>query len=156
MAIGADSLIDFFGTQDSVDDGGTSAITDGSFSVAADVATWTNDDDAPNAVFVLRCQWGTAPTDGSVINLYGRKLNVQSTNDSPIPSANNLDQYIGTFTVDGDVATATDAYHVTNWLVLPNHVTSQQYDFYLENQSGQTISAGWAMWITPATKGPHP
>lgn len=155
MAIGTDSLIDFFGTQDSVDDGSTSSVADAAFSVAADITTWTNDDDAPACVMVLRCQWATLPTDGSSINVYARKLNIQSTNDSPIPSANNMDQYIGSFTVDGDVATSTDAYHVTNWLTLPNHTTSQEYEFYFENQTGQTISASWAAWITPLTKGPH-
>lgn len=154
MAIGTDSLIDFFGTQDQIDDGTTSSIADNAFS-APDTSTWTNDDDAPFAVFVLECQWGTQPTDGSVINIYGRKLNVQSTSDSPVPDAANLDQYVGSFTVDGTVAINTAAFLVTNWLVLPNHATSQQYDFYLENQSGQTISANWNLWITPVTKGPH-
>lgn len=155
MAISTDALIDFFGTQDSIDDGSTSAISNDAFSVAADVTTWTNDDDAPYGIFVLMCQWGTAPTDGSVINIYARKMNIQSTNDSPEPSTNNYDQYIGSFVVDGDVATSTNAYHVTDWLALPNHKTSQEYDFYLENKTGQSISANWDMWITPCTKGPH-
>ena len=154
MAIGTDSLIDFFGTQDQLDDGTTSAITDTSFS-APDTTSWTNDDDAPFGVFVLQAQWATQPTDQSAINIYGRKLNIQSTSDSPVPDAANLDQYIGSFIVDGTVATSTDAFMVTNWLTLPNHYTSQVYEFYLENQSGQTISANWNLWITPLTKGPH-
>lgn len=155
MAISTDSVIDFFGTQDSVDDGSTSSIADAAFSVAADITAWTNDDDSPSAVFVLRCQWATLPTDGTFIHLHGRKLNVQSTNDSPVPSAANQGEYMGSFYVDGDVSTATNTYLVTPQLVLPNHITSQQYEFYLENQSGQTISSSWAAWITPVTRGPH-
>lgn len=155
MAISTDALIDFFGTKDAVDDGSTSAISDGSFSVAADVSAWTNDDDAPSCVMQLTCQWATAPDDGSTINIYARKMNIDGTNDSPTPSANNLDQYIGSFVADGDVAINTDAYLVTNWLTLPNHYTSQVYEFYLENQTGQTISANWDLDITPVTKGPH-
>jgi hypothetical protein len=155
MAISTDSLIDFFGTQDSVDDGSTSSIADAAFSVAADITAWTNDDDAPACVMVLKCQFATAPTDGTVINVHGRKMDVDGTNDSPVPDAANLDQIIGNFTVDGTVATATDAYLTTNWMPLHNHKTSQQYEFYLENKTGQTISANWTLKITPCTKGPH-
>jgi hypothetical protein len=155
MAISTNALIDFFGTQDSIDDGSTSSVANNALSVAADITSWTNDDDAPYAVFVMRCQFATAPTDGSLINIYGRKMNVQSTSDSPTPTAVNTDQYIGSFIVDGDIATATDAFLVTNWLALPNYYTSQVYDFYFENKTGQTITAGWAAWITPVTKGPH-
>ena len=154
MAISTNDLIDKFGTQTSVDDGSTSSIADNGFSVAADITTFTNSDDAKSCVMVFRCQWATAPDDGSVINIYGRKMNVEGTNDSPVPSANNLDQYIGRFVVDGDVATSTNAYHVTNEMTLPNHVTSQQYEFYFENQTGETISSGWAAWITPKAPGP--
>lgn len=155
MAIGTDSLIDFFGTQDSVDDGTTSTIADNAFSVVADITTWTNDDDAPACVMMLQCQFGTAPDDGSVINIYAQKLNIESTNDSPVPDAVNLDQYIGSFVVDGTLAATNDMFLVTNWLTLPNHKTSQEYNFYIENKTGQTISASWEWFITPSTKGPH-
>ena len=156
MAISTDAEIDFFGTQDEVTVASPSAVTDGSFSVAGDVNDWTNDDDARYAAFVLQCQWATAPTDGTVINLYARKMNVQSTNDSPAPSANNLDQFVASFMVDGDVGTATDAFHSSTQVKLPNHYTSQVYEFYIENRSGQTISSGWSLFVTPIAPGPHP
>lgn len=155
MAIGAGDLIEKFGTQDSVDDGTTSSIANAAFSVAADVTTWTNDDDAPWAVFALMCQWATLPTDNSVINIHARKLNIQSTNDDPVPATTNTWMWIGSFTVDGAVAINTDTYLTTERIKLPNHKTSQEYDFYLENQSGQTISANWDMWVTPVSEGPH-
>jgi hypothetical protein len=154
MAIGTNALIDFFGTQDQVDDTATAAIASAAFS--ADQASWTNDDDAPFGVMVFRCQWATAPTDGSLINIYARKMDVQSTSDSPIPTAINTDQYIGSFVVDGDVAINTNVFLVTNWLSLPNHQTSQIYNFYFQNSTGQQITSGWAAWITPCTRGPHP
>lgn len=158
MAIASNSLIDFFGTQDLITHATTAgAITDGSFSVvqAADVLPWTNDDDAPTCVMVLKCQFATLPTDGNKINIYARKLNVQSTNDSPVPDAVNLDQFIGSFTVDGTIAVTNDSWLVTNWLTLPNHITSQIYEMYIENKTGQTITSGWTMYVTPVTKGPH-
>lgn len=95
------------------------------------------------------------PTDGTTIDIFGRKLNVQSTSDTTIPDDANLDQFLGSFTVDGTTATSTAMFLTTNWLTLPNHKTSQEYDFYLKNNTGQTISADWNMWITPVTKGPH-
>lgn len=155
MAISTDSVIDFFGTQVSIDDASTSAITDTSFSVAADITTFTNADDTPTCVMVFRCQFATLPTDGSVINIYARKLNVEGTNDTSVPDAANLDQFIGSFTIDGTKAVTNNMFLSTNWLTLPNHVTSQQYEFYFENQTGQTISSGWAAFIRPVTKGPH-
>lgn len=158
MAIGADSLIDFFGTQELITHATTAgSIVNDAFSVvqAADVLSWTNDDDAPTAVMVLRCQWATAPDDGSSVNIYARKMNIQGTDDSPKPDAANLDQFIGSFIVDGTIAATNNIWMPTNWMTLPNHITSQIYDFYIENKTGQTISSGWNMWITPLTKGPH-
>lgn len=154
MAIGADDLIHVFGTQDAVGSSPAS-VSNNAISVAGDVSTWTNDDDAPFASFILRCQWSTAPTDGSTIELYGRKLNIQSTSDSPAPSTVNLDQYLATFTVDGDVATSTNAFHVTPIVELPNMKPSQEYDFYILNKSGQTISSSWELWVNPTSLGPH-
>lgn len=150
MAIEQNDLIDKFGTQDVVS-GTTSAIANNGFSVAGDVSAWTNDDDAPAAVAVLSCTFGTAPTLGSNVNLYARPLNVVSTTDQVSPSASFLHTFLGAFPVD-DVTTAQ---LITLEIPLPNAITSQQYEFYLENRAGQTISAGWSLYITPKTLGLH-
>lgn len=155
MAISTDSLIDFFGTQDQVTVATPGAVADNTFSTTVNIVPWTNDDDAPAGAFVLAVRFNTLPTDGSFINLYARKMDVQGANDSPKPSAQNIDQYIGSFTVDGDIATGLTAYLVTNWLTLPNHQSSQIYEYYIENKAGQTIQTGWSLWVTPSTKGPH-
>ena len=85
MAISTDSAIDFFGTQDTL--GTTSAdVTDTSFSIAGDLSTWTNDDDAPQAAVTLNVNYSVAPDANSVINLYLRPLNIQSTNGQEIPA----------------------------------------------------------------------
>jgi len=154
MAIAAKDLVDKFGTQTVVDSGATASVLNASFSASADQLVFTNTDDVPNAVFVLSCQWAVLPTDNSVINLYARKLNVDGVNDTAIPDAANLDQYIGAFVADGTVAVVTTAFLTTAVLALPNHVSGQQYEFYIENQSGQTISAGWTLKLTPLTIGP--
>ena len=151
MAIGTDSAIDFFGDQDTL---GTSsaAVGNGDFSVAGDLSTWTNDDDAPQASVTLFCDFAAAPDTNSSLNLYARMLAVQSTNDNTVPNANFQHRYLGSFPLDN----STDPQYITIGASLPNTKTSQQYEFYIENKSGQSLPLGWDLYITPKTIGPHP
>ena len=150
MAIDTDSAIEFFGTQDTL---GTSsaAVADAAFSIAGDLSTWTNDDDAITANVVLLANYSVAPDANSSINLYVRPLNIQSTNDQDVPDANFQHSYVGSFPVN-DVTTAQ--YCSIN-ISLPNTVTSQQYEFYVENVTGQSLPAGWDIYVTPKAIGPH-
>lgn len=151
MAIGADSTIDFFGTQDTL--GTTSAdVLTTAFSVAGDLSTWTNDDDAPKASVVLLADFTVAPAVGDVINLYIRLLNVQDTNDASVVDANYKYKWVGSFILDN----VTTAQYITIEIDLPNNITSQQYEFYVENSTLQTLPAGWDIFVTPKTIGPHP
>lgn len=150
MAISKDAVIEFFGTQDTL---GTSSslVADGGFSVAGDLSTWTNDDDAPNASVVLLANYSVAPDANSAINLYLRPLDVQSTNDQEVPDANFQHTYAGSFPVNN----VTTAQYINIQIALPNNASSQQYEFYIENQTGQTLPAGWDIYVTPKTIGPH-
>jgi len=150
MAISTDAAIEFFGTQDTL---GTSsaAVADGAFSIASDLSTWTNDDDAPQASVVLLANFSVAPDANSSINLYLRPLNIQSTNDQEIPDANFQHTYVGSFPVN-DVTTAQ---YINIQISLPNNAASQNYEFYIENQTGQSLPAGWDIFVTPKTIGPH-
>jgi hypothetical protein len=154
MAIGTDSTVIFWGTADALGNT-TSAVTDGSFSDGTnDLDQWTNSDDAPLAIFALEFTCATAPDVGSTIDLYGRPMNIGSagTEDSEVPDANFLHYYMGSFPCN-DV---TSAQTVTFGPVgLPNVITSQPYEFYIHNNAGQTISAGWELIVTPLTFGPH-
>jgi len=155
MAIGTDSTIHFFGTQDSVDDGSTSAISNTAFSVAADITDWTNDDDAPLATFVLKFQYpsGTIVADG--IHLFAKLNNIDSTNDEDVPSASYPHHYLGTFVTDGGLSATVDQYIGLGPVALPNQYTSQSYSFYIQNDTNVTVSASWTLKITPMTLGPH-
>ena len=150
MAISTDAAIDFFGTQDTLGTS-SSAVTDTSFSVAGDLSTWVNDDDAKETAVVLNVNYSVAPDANSVINLYLRPLNIQSTNDQEIPDANFLHTYVGSFPVN-DVTTSQFSSIIIS---LPNVETSQNYEFYVENQTGQTMPAGWDIFVTPKAIGPH-
>lgn len=155
MAIGTGAGIDVFGTRDSVDDGSTSSIASGAFSVAGDISAWTNDDDAPEAVFTLKCQWATVTNVANkVINIYARPLNVNSTEDPPTPGASSKWERIGHFVVYA-AATGTDYVFQSNRCRLPNYKASSEFEFYFENLTGQTISSGWAAWVTPVSQAPH-
>lgn len=150
MVISTDAAIEFFGTQDTL--GTTSAaVANDAFSIAGDLSTWPNDDDAPFASVVLLSNFSVAPDANSVINLYLRLLNIESTNDQDVPDANFLHKYVGSFPLN-DVTTAQ---YTSIDIVLPNTVTSQNYEFYVENLSGQSLPAGWDIFVTPKTIGPH-
>jgi len=150
MAIGTDDTIEKFGTQDDIDSS-SAAVTDGSFSVAGDLAQWTNDDDAPMARAILEAAFATAPTVGGTIQLFARHMDTEGTNDAPVPTANYPHVLVGIFPVKDD--TSTNRYHAD--IYLPNLEASQTYEFYVRNNAGQTMSAGWTIHITPITVGPH-
>ena len=150
MAIAADSAVDFFGTQDSLDSTSAS-VADAAFSVVGDLVAWVNDDDAPQASVVLEATFSVAPDANSSVALFAQLNNVQSTNDQLAPTANYQHTYLGSFPVK-DVTTAQ---FVTIPISLPNNGTSQSYNFFIQNNTGQTASAGWDIHITPKTIGPH-
>jgi len=156
MAIATDSVIVFHGTQDVADDTSTSTIADGAYSVAADVSTWTNDDDAPLGQAVLECQFDTTmPTVGN-IGLFARCLNVVSTSDPEVPSDNYPHIFVGTFPIPFGVANDVNFFTIIPLFQIPGFLTSQTIDWYLKNNgTGQTIGVDWNLWITPLTHGPH-
>lgn len=154
MAIGTDSAIHFFGTQDTLGST-TSAVTNDSFSDGTnDLIAWTNDDDAPMAAFVLEFTTATTGTAGSVINLYARLIDIGNagTEDAEAPDANFQHLFLGSFLHNNP---STAAQTVSFNTQLPNTKTSQIYNYYIENKTGQTISAGWDVHVTPMTIGPH-
>lgn len=156
MAISTDALVFFDGTQDEVTAASPGSVANDAFSAAADTVDWTNDDDAPLAAAVLKAQFVTTmPTAGSV-NLYSQPKAIQSTNDPPEPSANYGREFLGVFAIPFGVAADTDFWVPIPLIALPWLQTSQVLHFFIENAgTGQTIAAGWQLWITPVTQGPH-
>ena len=150
MAIGTNDSVAKFGTQDTVTSS-SSSVADASFSVSGDVTTWTNDDDAERASIVLECTFSVAPDEASIVNLYARMMNIQSTNDQDTPDANYQHMYLGFFPLN-DV---TSAQYIPIDVDLPLPKSSTEIEYYIENLGGQTISAGWDLYVTPKTSGPH-
>lgn len=155
MAIGADTAIHFFGTADSLDNT-TSAVVDGAFSDGTtDLLAWTNDDDAPEAAAVLLMQYasGTLAT-APAVNLYARLMDIDGTVDTEVPQASYPRVFMGSFPIDTNLGATTDTASAID-IRLPNTKTSQVYNFYIQNQTDVTMTAGWDLTIIPRTLGPH-
>lgn len=154
MAISTDAAIEFFGTQTTVTTGsGTAAVIDGAFSGAGNALSgdWANTDDAPMASMVLSCAFATAPDSGSTVDLYARMMNIDGANDQMEPDADFGHVYLGSFPLNN----STSNQYIAIDIRLPNTQTSQYYQFQIQNNAGQTMSAGWTLKVTPKTIGPH-
>lgn len=157
MAIGQDSAIWFFGTQDQIDDGSTSTVGTGAFSVAADVdSTWTNDDDAPYGSAVLEAQFDTTMPSVGSIGLYARLLNVEGTDDEGATDASYAPHFVGSFQIDFGIANDVNFFMTIDLFEMPQAGAGQAIEWYLKNEgTGQTIGQDWNLWITPKAFGPH-
>lgn len=111
---------------------------DASYSISSDGAYY------PDAKFVLSATFGTAPAEGTVLALYARPLYIDGTNDAEVPETTRPTVFIGTFTVN-NVTTA-------QYIELIAQDVPWNAAYYLHNNgTGQTLSAGWTLKVTPFT-----
>lgn len=156
MAIGTNDAIRKYGTQDTVSaGGGTSAVSSTAYSASGDAAAWTNDDDSDQASAVLTFQYpsGTITTGG--VQLLCRLLNIDGTTDEPPLTANWQGHFLGNFPTGTGMSATTDYAIESGPFLLPSAKTSQEYEFYVRNSCGVTMTAGWTLKITPVADGPH-
>lgn len=158
MAIGTNDAINKFAAAlDTVSvSGGTASVASGAYSVAGDVVSggWTNDENAIRASFVLKFQYpsGTITTGG--IHLMARLMDVDSTNDEPALTANWNGHYLGSFKTGPSMSATTDYYGELGPVALDAINASQNYEFYLLNNCGVTMTAGWTLKVRAITPGP--
>lgn len=114
---------------------------DASYGVTADGA------DYPDAKFVVSFAFGTAPTEGTVLALYARPLDISGTNDAEVPEAARPTAYVGSFVVNNVTS--------TQYAELLAYNVPWKADYYLHNVgTGQTVSSGWKLTVTPCTVAP--
>jgi len=114
---------------------------DASYDINADGAYYTS------AKFVISVTYSVAPTEGSRLLLLARSLDIDSTNDAEAPEATFLFTRVGSFPVNN----VTSAQYAECYVDFPPF----KADYYLYNDAtGQTISAGWTLKVTPYTVGP--
>ena len=111
---------------------------DANYSVASDGAYY------PDAKFVLAATFGTAPTEGTTLALYARPLAIDGANNAEVPETTRPTVFIGTFTVN-NVTTA-------QYIELLAQDVPWNASYYLHNNgTGQTVSSGWTLKVTPFT-----
>ena len=142
MTISTGAIIEQFGTQVLLTST-TSEVADGAFNTTG--VAWTNTDDVVMASVTLSGSFASNPYSSTTLNLYARLMNVVSTNDEGVPDANNRKHCLGCFIVDQTTATQFCTIDVS----LPNAKTSQEYEFFIENDTGFSLNAGWDLYITP-------
>jgi len=154
MAIGADALIEFFeGTNPTdITNGSNATVAAGVYSIAGDIDAWINTDDSPEAAFVLKYASTSSPAAGGSVLLYATLLNFLSGNeDETAPTASDESAHLlGQFKIP--VATAS---HITLRAQLPNVETQQEYQFFILNNTNQTMLNTWELHVQSVTEGPH-
>lgn len=114
---------------------------DATYSVSADGGYY------PSAKFVASFTYATAPTEGTVIALYARPLDIDGTNDAEVPETTRPTVFIGSFVVN-NVTT-------TQYAELLAQDVPWNAAYYMHNSAtGQSISTGWTLKVTPFTVAP--
>lgn len=148
MTISTNDAIVKLGTEKTLEANGAS-IANASI-VQADDATYGIAADggyAPDADFVIAVTFSVAPTINTTIDLYAQELDIDGANAAQAPTSTFKQHYIGSF--------------VVNSVTTPQFLKLRAFDvpllasyFLHNNGTGQTISAGWTLKVTPRTIGP--
>lgn len=137
LAVGTTKTLEANGS--SITNGSVVQANDATYDLSADAANW------PDAEFVLVCAFATSTSiEGKPVHLYARPLDVQSTSDTEVPEAGRPTHRVGAFIVNGVTSTQ---YIVLDGLYAAD--LPRKADYYLHNETGQTVSAGWALYVTP-------
>lgn len=140
----ANEVVWTYADQVTLEASGTSAASD-AFLQAADVSlTSANHSNFPMCDLALTADFGATPTNG-VVRVYRRDMNIDGTADAVAPSSSFPRLFVGSIPIPGS-ASAT--------YPLPDVPLSKDCDFYIENATGQNISAGWVLKATPKTYEP--
>ena len=120
----------------STTNGSVTQANDATYGIVADGASF------PHAKFVFSGAFATAPTEGTVINLLARPLNIKSTNDSEVPEATRNTVWVAPFVIN-NVTT-------TQYIEAIAYDVPWEAEYYIHNDgTGQTLSAGWTLDVVP-------
>lgn len=143
MVIPTNTVIEWRGTTKTLEASGAS-ITSGSVAQANDATydTVADGEGTPDAEFVASFTFGSTPTENGVLALYAQPLDIDGTADAEVPEATRPTRYIGAFVVN-NVTTA-------QYAILQAERLPKLASYYLHNSAtGQTVSAGWTLKVTP-------
>jgi len=146
MAIEVNDSVRKKGTRKVLESAGTS-LADAAFGVTNDASynKLTDGDGAHDVILDFSGAFSIAPANG-VIYVHLRLLNIDGVNDSDAPDANYTPWRIWIINLNDVTATQYQQIYL--------HDVPDDFDIYLENQSGQSLSPGWTVAVTPVTSGP--
>ena len=144
MAFTTGATINEFEAQQNLGDSSVARAT-GGFSLSTDLLQYTNTVNALEANMVLTATFASPPTANTSVSLFARLISVQSTNSEQVPDANFQETFLSAFALNDAAGLQAKAVDIS----LPNSKSGQVYEFYVQNNAGQTMSAGWALHITP-------
>ena len=114
------------------------SLTDGT--VGTGTQTTLSSSAAFASLFIIMQITASTTVAGALIHVYRRDLNGGGSFDVEPPSANNKQVYVGSFQVPVGVALDTDIK-----LKIPVPPLDGDCTFYIQNDTAQTISAGWTL-----------
>lgn len=109
---------------------------DANYSVSSDGSNF------PDAEFVASFTYATAPTEGTVLAVYARPLDIDGTNDAEVPEAARQTYFVGAFVVNNVTTTQYATF-------LARDVPKLAAYYLHNNGTGQTVSSGWTLKVTP-------
>ena len=122
---------------------GTTTRASGAFSTAAECTNPISNNLRPMAKATLSCSFSTAPTANMLVNLYRRGLAIDGTNDAETPSSAYPNEWVGAFPIN---AVTTQQYAEVMILLIEG-----DQEFYIENDTDQTMDADYIVTVKPLT-----
>jgi len=131
--------------------GSGASLAAGAVSASTDVSTAlasTNMGRYPLADIVLMiAPTASIASTSTNLFLYRRDLNIDGTSDENIPGTSNLNKLVGAFTAKASTTVSTTQFMQISDITLPGC----DCEFYVENQLGVNVPAGWTLKVTPKT-----
>lgn len=133
--------------------GSGASIAAGGFSGSADISTALSGTGNlaryPRAdVTLMIAPTASIAAASANLYLYRRDLNVDGTNDTPIPGASNKFRFVAPFQASAATTASTTQYLQATDVSIG---APGDCEFYLENALGVNIPAGWTLKVTPKT-----
>ncbi len=137
-----------YASQVTLEDNGASGASDVFVQADDDTLEGTgNASHYPLADFVLNAAFGATVAAGGIVRLYRQDLNIDGASDAPAPGTACRNLFVGSFIIaTGNSAKTT--------YPLPDVPITLDNAFWIENITGESITAGWDLKATPKTFNP--
>ena len=98
----------------------------------------------PDAEFVAALTFATAPTINTVVALYAQELSIDGANNAVAPTTTFTRKFIGSFVLNSQTG--------AQYIKIAAYDVPKNANYWLHNNAtGQTLSAGWTLKVTPRT-----